>query len=98
MNALAPEMQDFLKALASETRQRILLLFSDGEERTVGQVAEEAHLGPSTASEHLALLKRSGLLTARREGKEVYYRPDTRRIPVLVRQLTELLGRCCGTA
>ncbi len=33
MATLAPGMQDFLKALASETCQRILLLFSDGAAR-----------------------------------------------------------------
>ncbi len=89
------ELQDFLKALASETRQRILQLFADGQERTVNQVAGEVQIGQSTASEQLTLLRRSGLLQARRDGKEVYYSPDAPRAHVLLRQLTELLARCC---
>jgi DNA-binding transcriptional ArsR family regulator len=89
------ELQDFLKALASETRQRILQLFADGQERTVNQVAGEVQIGQSTASEQLAYLRRSGLLCARRVGKEVYYSPDPARAHALLRQLSELLARCC---
>ncbi|MFZ5827814.1 MAG: ArsR/SmtB family transcription factor [Bacillota bacterium] len=92
---IAPEIQDFLKALASETRQRILLLFADGRERTVGQVAEEAGVGQSTASEHLSTLRRGGLLQARREQKEVYYSPDGARIRRHLMTLNDLLLRCC---
>lgn len=95
MPGVAPEIQDFLKALASETRQTILLLFIDGRERTVGQVAEEVGIGQSTASEQLAMLRRAGLLVARREHKEVYYFPDARRVQELLGSLNALLLRCC---
>lgn len=89
-------LEPFLKALASETRQRILFrAFADGQERTVTQVSELAALGQSTTSEHLAILKRGGLLQSRREGKEVYYRPDRTQILAALRHLTELLTCCC---
>lgn len=92
----AETLEPFLKALASETRQRILFTaFGDGQERTVTQVAAAAELGQSTTSEHLAILKRGGLLQSRREGKEVYYRPDRERILAALRQLTEALTCCC---
>ena len=89
------EVQEFLRALASETRQKILFLFVDGQERTVGRVAADARLGQSTASEHLAILRRAGVLTARREGKEVYYWPDPARISALLKQLSDFLSICC---
>lgn len=95
MSCVPPDLQDFLKALASETRQAILLLFVDGQERTVGQIADQVKLGQSTASEHLAILKRAGLLTARRQQKEVYYAPDGNRIRDLATQFNALLLRCC---
>lgn len=91
-----PQVQDFLKAVAGETRQRILQLFTDGRERTVGQVAAECGFGQSTASEHLAILRRGGLVAARREGKEVYYLPDRALIAARLQTLEQLLGRCCG--
>lgn len=90
-----PELRDFLKACASETRQRIIFLFVDGAERSVGQIADELEIVPSTASEHLAILKRGGLLDAERGGKEVYYRPNRGRILSLLGKLTELLSSCC---
>lgn len=95
MSCVPPELQDFLKALASETRQSMMLLFVDGQERTVGQIAEQVNLGQSTASEHLAILKRAGLLTARRQQKEVYYAPDGGRIRDLMALFNAVLLRCC---
>ncbi|GHO94889.1 hypothetical protein KSF_049370 [Reticulibacter mediterranei] len=96
MSELTTELQEFLHGLASETRQRILFhVFLDGQEHTVSQVAEQTGLGASTASEHLTILKRSGLLTSRREGKEVYYRPDKDRSLTQLAHLTQLITRCC---
>lgn len=93
---LTPHLQDFLKALAGETRQRILLLFTDGRERTVGQIAAEAGLGQPSTSEHLAILRRGGLVVSRRDGKEVYYLPDRALITSRLRALSGLLEHCCG--
>jgi DNA-binding transcriptional ArsR family regulator len=70
-------------------------VFFDGQEHTVGQVAQQTGLGQSTASEHLAILKRAGLLTSHREGKEVYYRPHREQILASLAQLTALLIHCC---
>ncbi len=90
-----PDLRDFLKAAASETRQKILCLFVDGRPRTVGQIASELDIVPSTASEHLAILKRGGLLDAERDGKEVYYRPNRTRTLALLKKLSEVLTTCC---
>jgi DNA-binding transcriptional ArsR family regulator len=94
-----PELQNFLKAVASETRQRILFCFNDGQPRTVGQIAEQLNIVPSTASEHLAILKRGGLVAAKREGKEVYYWGNRAKtlelLKKLTKQLTYVLTICC---
>ncbi|MER7857310.1 metalloregulator ArsR/SmtB family transcription factor [Streptomyces bacillaris] len=67
---------DFLKALASETCQRVMVQFPGGVELAVGEVAERCGLKPSTVSEHLGLLRRGGLAVSRKEGREVFYRAD----------------------
>jgi DNA-binding transcriptional ArsR family regulator len=90
-----PDLQEFLKAMASETRQRILFLFVDGQPRTVGHIAAQLEIVASTASEHLAILKRGGLLVAERDGKEVYYRPNRTRTLALLHKLTEVVTACC---
>lgn len=93
--APAPDTQDFLKALASETRQQLMLLFAGGDELTVGEIAERAGIGQSTASEQLALLRRGGLLRSHREGKQVRYRVDRDAIAAQLDRLQAYLVSCC---
>ncbi len=89
------ELLEFIKAIASESRMNILLLFLDGQERTVNQIAEAVGLGQPTTSEHLALMKRSGLLVSEKQGKEVYYRPNRAQIIRSLETLSALLKSCC---
>jgi DNA-binding transcriptional ArsR family regulator len=89
-----PELLDFLKALASETRQAIIVLFATHEALTVSQIAELVGVGQSTASEHLAVLRRAGLLIATRAGKEVSYRPDHPRMIGYAQSLLDYLKSC----
>ncbi|MGW4157243.1 ArsR/SmtB family transcription factor, partial [Micromonospora chersina] len=49
-SGLAPQTQEFLKALGSPTRQRIMMLFARGAEMSVGEVAERAGISQATAS------------------------------------------------
>jgi DNA-binding transcriptional ArsR family regulator len=44
----------------------------DGE-RSVGDLAEFLGLRDSTVSQHLALLRRDGLVSARRDAQTIYY-------------------------
>ncbi|MBI4673741.1 MAG: winged helix-turn-helix transcriptional regulator [Chloroflexi bacterium] len=91
----SPELVTGVKALASESRIQILLLFVDGQARTVNEIADAVALGQSTVSEHLALMKHAGLLLAERQGKEVYYRPDTVYLTKFLDRLSSTLKKCC---
>jgi DNA-binding transcriptional ArsR family regulator len=86
---------DFLKALSSPTRQRIMLLFARGAELSVNEVAEQAGIGQSTASQQLDLLRRGGIVTARREGKNVLYRADRDGATAALTDLQAYLKTCC---
>ncbi|TQN33237.1 DNA-binding transcriptional ArsR family regulator [Haloactinospora alba] len=86
---------EFLRALASPTRQRIMLLFAQGAELSVGEVAERTGLGQSTVSEQLALLRRGGILASRREGKTVLYHSDRERVSHALADLQNYLRFCC---
>ncbi len=92
---LPQELIDFAKSLASESRLNILLLFVDGQEMTVNQIAEAVKLGQPTTSEHLAVLKRSGVLVSHKRGKEVYYRPNRAQIKHNLELLTDIFNKCC---
>ncbi len=93
--AVPAELLEFVRAMGSESRIKILLLFLDNAELTVNQIAEAIGLGQPATSEHLALMKRSGLLVSEKQGKEVYYRPDRARIIHSLETLTSLLKSCC---
>ncbi|GIM67202.1 ArsR/SmtB family transcription factor [Actinoplanes auranticolor] len=96
--ALDEATQGFLKALASETRQQMLLLFAGDAELTVGEIATRSGLSQSTTSEQLALLRRGGLVTSRRDGKLVRYRVDPEAMGVRLQQLQAYLTVCCPPA
>ena len=72
MAARAREASEFLKALAHESRLMILCDLLHGE-KSVGEL--EALLGrrQSTVSQQLARLRLEGLVSARRDGKTIYY-------------------------
>lgn len=67
------EISAVFTALGDEHRQRILLTFEPGERLNVGQIAEVSTLARSTVSHHLKVLREAGVLTAEREGKEIYF-------------------------
>lgn len=64
---------EFLKALAHESRLLILCILSEGE-MSVGDLEMLLSQRQSTVSQQLARLRLDGLVTTRREGKNVYYR------------------------
>ncbi len=92
---VSQELMDFAKAIASESRINILLLFLDGQERTVNEISQAVKLGQPTTSEHLAIMKRSGVLVSEKRGKEVYYHPDRIRIARYFEMLSDVLKKCC---
>ncbi|MBW8352099.1 metalloregulator ArsR/SmtB family transcription factor [Bacillus sp. IITD106] len=89
------EILRFLKALASEKRQEIIFLFLNRNEVTVNEVSDLVSISQSTASEQLAILKKAGLLSSRKEGKEVFYSTDRNKIMELLQSLNQILTDCC---
>ena len=63
---------DLFKALGHPLRVRVLELLAGGE-RPVADLLIETGLEASHLSQHLAVLRRTGLVTARREGNAVHY-------------------------
>ncbi|MDP7008325.1 MAG: metalloregulator ArsR/SmtB family transcription factor [Phycisphaerales bacterium] len=61
-----------LKTVAHPHRLRMLQLLLHGE-YTVGQLAKACEIPSSGASEHLGKMRDRGLLTNRREGRQIYY-------------------------
>jgi len=68
----ADKKSRFFKALADETRLRILRLL-EVREMCVCEVMVALDLTQPTASHHLGLLENAGLVKDRKEGKWVFY-------------------------
>jgi len=62
----------FAKALADETRQKIMSLCCC-KWLSVGEIVEALHVSQPTVSHHLSILREAGLVDSRREGKQVFY-------------------------
>ena len=76
------EVETLFKALADATRLRILGLLLTGEV-CVCQIHESLKISQPKASRHLAYLRRSGLVTSRRDGLWIHYRLATPSDPVV---------------
>ena len=72
MEAAADQASDLLKALSNRHRLLIICQLIDGE-RSVGDLAQFLGLRDSTVSQHLALLRKDGLVSARRDAQTIYY-------------------------
>ena len=72
METAADSASNLLKALANRHRLLIICQLIDGE-RSVGDLAEFLKLRDSTVSQHLALLRKDGLVSARRDAQTIYY-------------------------
>lgn len=85
------ETVELFKALADETRLRILKLLLTVEEGVcVCELVEALDLPQYRVSRHLNILKRAGLLEAERSGAWVYYSP-ARDAPPLIAGLFSII-------
>jgi len=65
-------MAEILKALAHPVRVMIVQALTQGD-RCVCELNELADLDQSGISRHLAMLRKTGIVTDRREGMKVFY-------------------------
>ena len=68
----ARQASALLKAMANERRLLILCYLAEGE-RSVSELEQLISLSQSALSQHLARLRRDGLVTTRRSAQTIYY-------------------------
>ena len=86
---------DLFKVLGDNSRVRIFWLLCHCEECVINLSAMMEMSSPAV-SHHLKLLKGSGLIVSRREGKEVYYRAaDTEAAKLLHHMIEKLIRITC---
>lgn len=86
---------EICKTLGNAKRIEILNVLQDGE-LSVSEIADILGISSANVSQHLAVMKQKGILTARREGINIYYKvsnPKVNQACALMREvLLEQLG------
>lgn len=75
-----------LKALADDTRLRMVALLARGE-LCVCHIASALDVSQPNASQHLTVLRNAGVVDSRRQGNWIYYRMCSEQDPVRARIL-----------
>lgn len=89
---------EFFKTLGHPARIRVLELLS-GREYAVSEMLPEVGIEPANLSQQLSILRRAGLVTARREGLSVRYALTSPQVAeLLVVARTILTGVVAGQA
>ncbi|OMF27637.1 transcriptional regulator [Paenibacillus sp. FSL H8-0548] len=68
------QIRDVYDAVADPTRRKILQMLADVEELPLYEITVHFQMGRTAVSKHLAILKESGLVIARKAGRETRYR------------------------
>ena len=69
-----------LRAVNHKLRQDVIDLLEENEKMTVTDIYIKLRLEQSVASQHLAILRRAGVVATERQGKFIYYSLDKKRI------------------
>ena len=85
-------VSEALKQLGDPSRLRIFWLLCHCEE-CVLNIASIVNMSSPAVSHHLRLLKSSGLIVSRREGKEMYYRTADTELAQVLHHTIERLGK-----
>jgi DNA-binding transcriptional ArsR family regulator len=81
-----------LRAVNHKLRQRVIDLLEDGETLTVTDIYIKLRLEQSVASQHLAILRRAGVVTTERQGKFIYYSINKNRLAQIGTLVEDLAG------
>jgi DNA-binding transcriptional ArsR family regulator len=81
-----------LRALNHKLRQQLLKLIEEEQRITVTEIYVRLRLEQSVASQHLAILRKAGIVNTEREGKFIYYTVNYNRIDEITQFVKELVG------
>ncbi|MDG3088950.1 metalloregulator ArsR/SmtB family transcription factor [Vibrio hannami] len=89
MEKNSPKAVALLKAMANERRLQILCILHDTE-LSVGELCQKLSLSQSALSQHLAWLRRDGLVATRKEAQTVYYSLNSTEVKEMIHLLHKL--------
>ncbi len=81
-----------LRALNHKLRQQMLQLLDEKRKMTVTELYVQLRLEQSVASQHLAILRRAGIVATTREGKFIYYSVNHKRLGEIYNFVEQILA------
>ncbi len=81
-----------LRAINHKLRQRMIDLLEEHGQMTVTDIYIRLRLEQSVASQHLAILRRAGVVITERSGKFINYSLDKDRLAQISKLVEELVG------
>ncbi len=81
-----------LRALNHKLRQQMIQLLDEKQKMTVTELYVQLRLEQSVASQHLAILRRAGMVNTTREGKFIYYSVNHKRLAEIYHFVEQLLA------
>jgi DNA-binding transcriptional ArsR family regulator len=80
-------------AIADPSRRRVLDLLVGNGEVTASWLAGRVPFSRQAVSKHLAVLERAGLISRRKQGREVLYRVEADRLDQATRALSDVAAQ-----
>jgi DNA-binding transcriptional ArsR family regulator len=80
-------------AIADPSRRRVLDLLVRGGEASASSLADQVPFSRQAVSKHLVVLEEVGLISRRKQGREVLYRVEAARLDQATRAKAELASR-----
>ena len=81
-----------LRAINHKLRQKMIDLIEENKRMTVTDIYVKLRLEQSVASQHLAILRKSGVVQTERNGKFIYYSVNSQRIGQIADIVDDLVG------
>ncbi len=79
-----------LRALNHKLRQQLLKLIDEEKKITVTEIYVRLRLEQSVASQHLAILRKAGIVNTERDGKFIYYLINYKRVDELTKLVNDM--------
>ncbi|EHP5028890.1 ArsR/SmtB family transcription factor [Vibrio cholerae] len=92
MKKNAEEVAELLRVMAHPERLMVLCQLTQSE-MGVGQLQQGSTLSQSAFSQHLTVLRKHGIIQARKESQQVFYRLADSRITALIQSLQNVFCR-----
>ncbi|HGP5385530.1 TPA: metalloregulator ArsR/SmtB family transcription factor [Vibrio cholerae O1] len=92
MKKNAEEVAELLRVMAHPERLMVLCQLTQSE-MGVGQLQQGSTLSQSAFSQHLTVLRKHGIIQARKEPQQVFYRLADSRITALIQSLQNVFCR-----